>query len=114
MDSLSLQTGERYDLSLEISTNGAYPYRDIWMKVAHNLTDTLLQSDTLHFRIADDYGRWLGHGVGGINQLSQPLFMALPLDMASDYVIKLQQVMDADPLPGIEKIGIKVTAQRKQ
>ncbi|MEN6323891.1 MAG: gliding motility lipoprotein GldH [Proteiniphilum sp.] len=114
MDSLSLRAGERYDLSLEISTNGAYPYRDIWMKVTHNLTDTFLQNDTLHFRITDDYGRWLGHGVGGINQLSQPLFMALPLNRASNYVVKLQQVMDVDPLPGIEKIGIKVTAQRKQ
>lgn len=113
MDSLLLQAGERYDLSLEISTNGAYPYRDIWMQVTHNLTDTLLQSDTLHFRIADDYGRWLGHGVGGLNQLSQPLFQSLPLDTTSRYMLKLQQVMDADPLAGIEKIGIKVTPGRE-
>ncbi len=114
MDSLKLQRGERYDISIELSTNGAYPYRDIWMQVTHNLTDTLLLTDTLHFRIADDYGRWLGNGLGGLNQLSQPLFRSLPLDTASRYVIKLRQVMDADPLPGIEKIGIKVTTHQPQ
>lgn len=114
MDSLKLQAGERYDFSFEISTNGAYPYRDVWMQVTHNLTDTILQSDTLHFRIADDYGRWLGNGLGGLNQLSQPLFRSLPLDTASRYVIKLRQVMDADPLSGIEKIGIKVTIHQPE
>ena len=114
MDSLKLQTGERYDVSIELSTNGAYPYRDIWMQVTHNLTDTLLQNEPLHFRIADDYGRWLGNGLGGLNQLSQPLFRSLPLDTASRYVIKLRQVMDADPLPGIEKIGIKVTTHQPE
>ncbi|MDD4631083.1 MAG: gliding motility lipoprotein GldH [Proteiniphilum sp.] len=114
MDSLTLLAGAKYDLSIEISTNGTYPYRDIWIQVTHNLTDTLPRNDTLHFRIADDYGRWLGYGVGGLNQLSQPFLFSLPLDTASGYVVKLRQVMDANPLPGIEKIGIKVTAQRKQ
>ena len=114
MDSLKLQAEERYNVSIELSTNGAYPYRDIWIQVTHNMTDTILQNDTLHFRIADDYGRWLGSGLGGLNQLSQPLFRSLPLDTTSHHVIKLRQMMDADPLRGIEKIGIKVTTQQRK
>jgi gliding motility-associated lipoprotein GldH len=108
MDSLALQPGENYDVSIEITTSLSYPYRDLWLKVTHNFTDTLLRSDTVHFRIADDYGRWLGSGAGGLNQLSLPLFSSLPLDTASRYVVHLQQAMEADPLPGIERIGIKV------
>jgi gliding motility-associated lipoprotein GldH len=114
IDATVLTPGMPYDLSIEISTNGRYPYRDIWMQVTHNLIDTTLQSEALHYLVADDYGRWLGDGVGGLFQLSLPLYLSVPLDTTSDYVVQLRQIMDADPLPGIEKIGLKVTTRDKR
>lgn len=83
------------------------------MQVTHNLTDTTLQSEALHYLVADDYGRWLGDGVGGLYQLSLPLYLSVPLDTTSGYVVQLRQIMDADPLSGIEKIGLKVAMRDK-
>ncbi|MDD3779933.1 MAG: gliding motility lipoprotein GldH [Proteiniphilum sp.] len=114
IDAAALTQGMPYDLSIEISTNGRYPYRDIWMQVTHNLVDTIPQSEALHFRVADDYGHWLGDGVGGLYQLSLPLHLSIPLDTTFGYVVQLRQIMDANPLPGIEKIGLKVEMSDKR
>jgi gliding motility-associated lipoprotein GldH len=109
MDSLNISADGAYDVTIEISSGHIYPYRDLWLRIDHNLADTLLRSDTLHYRLADEYGRWLGSGVGGLNQLSLPFLSALPLDTAQRYRLTITHVMSDDPLTGIEKVGLKVT-----
>ena len=110
IDSVGLHPAKRYDVTLEITTNRAYPYRDVWMLVNQNLTDTLFRSDTLHYRLADDYGRWLGSGAGGLNQLSLPYLSSVHLVTPYPYKVLIRQIMTDDPLTGIEKVGIKVVA----
>lgn len=113
IDSVALHPAKRYDVNLEITTNRAYPYRDVWMLVNQNLTDTLFRSDTLHYRLADDYGRWLGSGAGGLNQLSLPYLSSVHLVTPYPYKVFIRQIMTDDPLTGIEKVGIKVVAVNK-
>jgi len=109
MDSVALSPAKRYDVTIEITTNRAYPYRDLWVQVDQNLTDTLFRSDTLHFRVADDYGRWLGSGAGELNQLSLPYLSSVRLVTAHP-VLRIKQTITDDPLTGIEKVGVKVVA----
>jgi len=109
MDSLDIHTGQAYDISIELTTGHLFPYRNLWLQIDHNLTDTLLHRDTLQCILADDHGRWLGSGVGGLYQLSVPFLNSLPLDAAPHYRLSITQVMKDDPLPGIEKVGLKVT-----
>ena len=113
IDATALNLGVPYDLSIEITSNGRYPYRDIWMQVAHNLTDTTLQYEKVHYFLADDFGRWLGDGVGGLYQLSLPLYLSVPLDTTYHYVIQLKHIMDDNPLHGIEKMGLKLEVSDK-
>lgn len=108
MDSLDTRAGVAYDVTIEISSGHIYPYRNIWLQINHNLTDTLLRSDTVQYRLADDHGKWLGSGVGGLNQLSLPFLTSIPLDTAHHYRLAIAQVMNDDPLTGIEKVGLKV------
>ncbi|MEN6588900.1 MAG: gliding motility lipoprotein GldH [Proteiniphilum sp.] len=110
MDSVALHPAKRYDVTIEITTNRAYPYRDLWVQINQNLTDTLFRSDTLHYRLADDYGRWLGSGAGGLNQLSLPYLSSVPLVTTCPYAVHIRQTMTDDPLAGIEKVGVKVVA----
>ena len=110
MDSIALHPAKKYDVTIEISTNRAYPYRDLWVQIDQNLTDTLFRSDTLHYRLADDYGRWLGSGAGGLNQLSLPYLSSVPLDTTYPYAVHIRQTMTDDPLTGVEKVGVKVVA----
>ena len=111
IDSASLHPRRQYALSIELSTNNNYPYRDIWLHVAHNLVDTLFQRDTLHVAVADERGKWLGTGVGGLHQLSIPYIeevRPVERDSTTGYRVVIEQYMDQNPLVGVEKIGLKV------
>lgn len=47
----------------------SYPYRDIWLEISHNLSDsTFFHKDTLHLYLADQWGNWHGKGIGGLLQ----------------------------------------------
>jgi len=108
IDSLDLSPGRRYDVTIELSSSRVYPYRDVWLQIDHNLTDTVFRRDTMHYELADEYGKWLGSGVGGLHQLSLPFLSAVPLDRSRTYVLEISQIMNDDPLTGIEKTGLKV------
>lgn len=116
MDSALFQSDKEYNLSIELSTNPGYPYRDLWLKVDHNLTDTVFHTDTLHITIADEQGIWLGSGVGGIHQLSSPylgqLYPSLR-DSITGYRVIIGQLMHDNPLKGVEKVGLKIVEGRQ-
>jgi gliding motility-associated lipoprotein GldH len=78
------------------------------MQVEHNLIDTIYRCDTLHFRLTDDYGKWLGSGTGGLHQISLPYKSDIPLDTSRLYILQIKQIMKDDPLIGVEKVGIKI------
>ncbi|MBF6628501.1 MAG: gliding motility lipoprotein GldH [Proteiniphilum sp.] len=114
MDSLNVNVAQAYDVTIEVSSGHLYPYRNIWLQIDHNLTDTLIRSDTLQYHLADDHGKWLGSGVGGLHQLSLPFLNSIPLDTAHLYRLSITQVMKDDPLAGIEKVGLKVTEVNRE
>lgn len=108
LDSINFNPDVRNDFSIELTTSDIYPYKDIWFQVEHNLNDTAYSCDTLHTRLADDYGKWLGSGTGGLHQVSLPFKSAIALDTSRTYVLKVSHLMKDDPLYGVEKAGVKV------
>ena len=108
MDSIKFNPLRRHDFTIELTTADIYPYKDIWFQVEHNLNDSVYRCDTLHSRLADDYNKWLGSGTGGLHQLSLPYKSSVALDTSRVYVLKINQLMNNNPLKGIEKVGIKV------
>lgn len=113
MDSLDAFPKKRYDVTVELASNRRYPYRNLVVAVKHNFGDTLFRADTLHILLADELGRWLGSGVGGLNQLSVPFLDGVSIDSARSYEVRICHNMKADPLRGIEKIGIRITESSK-
>ena len=113
MDSLKIDPGKRYDVTVELSSNSRYPYRNLAIAVENNFRDTLFQTDTLHILLADEQGRWLGNGVGGLFQLSAPFLHTLSFDAVRSYEVRIRHNMEADPLPGIEKLGIRIMESRE-
>lgn len=108
MDSVSFNPAQLHDLTIEITTADIYPFKDIWLKVEHNLDDSICRIDTLHSRLADDYGKWLGSGTAGLHQFSLPYKSTVALDTSRVYVLQISQVMNDNPLPGVERVGLKV------
>lgn len=108
MDSISFNPLQRYNLSIELTTADKYPYKDIWLKVEHNLDDSIFSIDTIHSLLADDYGRWLGSGAVGLHQISIPYKSTVALDTSMIYVLQISHLMSNNLLPGVEKVGLKV------
>ena len=111
MDSLDFQTDRKYQVFIELSANGTFPYRYLQLLVEHNLTDSVFNTDTLQLALIDEFGRRLGGGVGGLRQLSAPLFTSLTLDTAQVYEIRIEHGMRHSRLRGIERMGVMVVAQ---
>lgn len=108
IDSLPPSLGGRYDMSVEVTTNRSYPYRNLWLLVDHNRGDSLVATDTLRFLLADEYGKWLGGGAGGLNQFSMPYSCSIPYDSLSNYRLVIRHGMEEELLCGVEKVGIKM------
>lgn len=70
-DTLSFQLpeqieGEGYRLEVGIRNTNQYPFRDIWLSIRQNWEDSLVfQTDTLHFYLADEQGKWNSGGNTG-------------------------------------------------
>ena len=103
----SNQIGE-YNISIELITSMLYPYSDIHLKIDHNLNDSISSSDTMRYKVADEHGEWLGRGVGSLRQLSIPYKKAIWLDSTRGYELRILQLINIDPLKGVERVGVRV------
>lgn len=108
LDTLSVEQIGEYNISFELTTSMLYPYNDIHLKIDQNLNDTIINSDTLRYKVANEHGKWFGRGVGSLRQLSIPYKTAVQLDSTRNYEFYLFQIMNVDPLKGVEKVGVRV------
>jgi gliding motility-associated lipoprotein GldH len=108
MDSSDFRQDIKHLITIEISANNTYPYRDLWLIVEHNLTDSLFRRDSIHTFLVVEFGKRLGSGVGGLRQLSIPFTETILLDTAMVYEMRIRHGMRDNPLRGIEKVGVKV------
>lgn len=109
LDSLPFDPRKRHDVSVEITTNNEYPYRNLRLLISQNLQDSVPRTDTLDVELADSYGKWRGSGVGGLHQLSVPYLKSVHLDSTKIYRLLVWQGMRDKSLKGFEKMGIKIT-----
>jgi len=109
-DSLFQPEGPLLELSFEITSNNRYPYRDLWMLVEQNISDTLFRADTLQLLLADEKGKFLGSSAGGLHQLTVPYILVMVDEPIRPYQVRIRHLMADDPLQGIEKVGVKVVA----
>ena len=100
-----------YTLEVGIRNTDMYPYRDIWLEATKVMSDTLpAVTDTLHFYLADENGRWNeDRSAGGYYQSTfvcdEPLVIGTDSFNRSLHII---HVMRDNPLPGIADVGIRL------
>lgn len=110
IDSILVNQDKLYDISVELSYNASYPYRDLWINVSHNLnTDSVQQQELKQVFLADEHGHWLGNGFGSFYQMSLPLKKSIRLDKHKKYIINLHNGMKDDKLKGVERLGIRLS-----
>lgn len=108
MDTIKANEKGKYNISLELTTSLQYPFSNIQLRVDHNLNDSIISSDTVRYIIADEHGKWHGTGVGSLRQLSIPFKSGIWLDSTRDYELRVFHLVKANPLKGVEKLGVRV------
>lgn len=91
-------------------TNG-FPYRNLWLEINCDTADSTAVPDTLNIILADDFGRWRGHGSGPSVALTDTVKRHFALRQGQS--ITVRHIMRTDTLPDIEQIGITYIPDNK-
>lgn len=109
IDSTAFELNKPYDLTIELTNNVNYPYQNIWFFVRENIgNDSVFTNREKEFQLADEFGKWHGSGFGTLYQTSLPL-SKITFKEKRNYRIKLVHGMRDQRLPGIEKVGIRIS-----
>lgn len=82
LDSLSVKPSDNYAISVEISHNINYQYKNLSLLLEQNIGDSILLKDTVECVLVDDRGKWVGSGNGATRQLSVLYKTNLKIDPA--------------------------------
>jgi gliding motility-associated lipoprotein GldH len=111
IDSTLYELDRPYRLSIEVTNNVNYPYRNIWFFMQTDIdSDSVFTDTSKQFQLADEFGKWKGSGFGSLFQTSLPAG-DIVFRQKRNYRIKIEHGMRDEPLKGIEKVGIKISKQ---
>lgn len=113
IDSTIFELNKPYELSLEVTNNINYPYRNIWFFIQANINnDSVYTQISKEYEMADAHGKWNGSGFGSLYQISLPV-QHITFKEKRNYRIKVEHGMRDEPLIGIEKVGVRLTDPNK-
>lgn len=113
LDSASLKPDVAYDISIELTNNVNYPYRNLWLNISFEENDSIVKEKELEFLLADEYAKWTGAGFASLFQSSHPLEQKSIFSSTSKLKIYLRHKMQDEKLHGIERVGIKIKEHKE-
>lgn len=111
IDSVVLEVGVSYDMSLELTNNVDYPYRNLWVVIEILEQDSMIFEKEMEIFLADRYAKWEGAGFGSLYQSSHMIGRLPVFTQKKDRQISVRHKMKDKSLHGIEKLGIKIQKQ---
>ena len=108
LDSVVFNPQHPYDISIEITHNIGYEYKNLWLYIDETRNDSVNVRDTLECLLTDNTGKWIGKGNGPTRQVSVLYKSKKRLDTQKRYQVYIYQAMQDPTLKGIEKIGLKI------
>lgn len=109
IDTMDVQSGINYDISVEITNNVDYPYQNLWLFSEYNKNDSTTVKDQKEFTLADEFGKWQGSGFASLFQSSHPVLKSVQFEKGKRYQISIRHGMQDKVLHGIEKVGLKIS-----
>ena len=102
----SVAPGADATMTVALTHNNDYPFRNIWLETTYTATDSTLRTDTLNIELCDRFGRWFGKGFGASYQIEATLPHTVAPIPAS--VVRVRHILRVDTLKGVEKLGIDI------
>ncbi len=97
-----------YESAILIRNSGDYKYQNLWLFVTEIAPDSTVVCDTIEYYLADNYGRWLGSGIGSLYTSLYYYKEDLHYSQMGTYTYVIEQGMRDDELKGITNIGIQI------
>lgn len=101
-------TIQNHNLYINVRNDISYNFSNLWLFVKINEPGGTAVTDTLEVLLADQSGRWLGDGFGGIKNQQIAYKGNVFFPISGDYKIVIQHGMREEPLKGITDIGFRV------
>ncbi|MDX5428965.1 MAG: gliding motility lipoprotein GldH [Bacteroidota bacterium] len=100
-------TTKPYRIEVRLRHDARYPFSNLYLfRSIHSIRGKEF-SDTADMILADQYGKWLGTGIGDVKTLVQPFGKGnLYFKRPGKYSIQLQHGMRQDTLRGIMDVGV--------
>lgn len=95
----------RGDMAVALRHSNSYDYSNIWLSLIYSTPDSTV-TDTINITLADDFGNWLGQGMGLSYQLVDTIRRDIAIDICKP--VKITHIMRTDTLSGIEQAGVVV------
>ena len=97
-----------YNILLEIRNTNEYPYSNLFLFVTTYSPNKAVKKDTIEVTLADDKGKWLGRGLGGIRSNGVMFKNNIRFPVTGTYKVEVVQGMRDDVLQGIIDFGLNV------
>ena len=101
-------TTSKYDLYLNVRHGGDYPYKNLYLFTKTKSPNGLLAIDTAQMIFADNQGRWMGKGIGGIYDYQFKYKEQIEFPAKGEYSFEIEQGMREMELDNVTDIGIRI------
>ena len=107
-------TVSTYNIDLTVRTSTDYPYRNMYLFVVTSFPSGTSVTDTLHVRITDEKGKWLGKGAGDLRELTLPYKSNVWFPEQGEYHFRVIHGMRDTVLKGVYDMGMKISLKERQ
>lgn len=101
-------TTSDYQSGILIRNSGDYAYQNLWLFITEIAPDSTITCDTIQYFLADNYGRWLGSGIGSLYTNIYYYKEDLHYSQEGVYTYEIRQGMRDEELKGITNIGMQI------
>ena len=108
-------TSSEFLIVVNLRNNNDYPKSNIYFFREIRSSRGIEFRDTISYFLADNYGKWLGQGIGELKTNQWPFApKGLRFRKKDTYTFVLTQAMRLDSLPGVEDVGITLYKDPKE
>jgi gliding motility-associated lipoprotein GldH len=97
-----------YDILVHFRNSGSYAYSNVWFFIETKSPKGNSLRDTFEIKLADDAGRWLGKGIGDVNNMFVPYKQNVLFPVRGIYQVTVNQAMRDTTLEHVLDFGLRV------
>lgn len=97
-----------YNIYVNTRHSSQYPYQNLWLFIYKSEKSAIATKDTINFYLADQFGKWLGDGVGDLYSMPVLYQQNVKFPKKGNYRYQIGHGMRDSVLIGVSDIGIKI------